>query len=303
MEIGFAVPLSGSWATTDNIATTAERAEAAGYHSLWTFQRLLSPVGDDGEQLLPAQYRSVQDPLAVLAYLAGRTTKPRLGVAIVNLPFYAPIVLAKALTTIDHLSNGRLDAGLGIGWMPQELEAVGMSSKERGRRAEDFLACLDTIWTDEVVEHHGPYYDVPPSKVEPKPIQAPRPPILLGGTAEAALQRAGRLADGWISSSQADLSKIDESIDVVKQAAIAAGRDPDALRFICRGVVKVRSGERGPLTGSFDDIRSDLADLATKGITETFIDLNFDNEVASPDLDPSESMEKAIEVLDALAPG
>ena len=303
MDLGFAVPISGAWATPENIVELAQRAEELGYRSLWTFQRLLVAVDADDRPTLPPQYQSVEDPLAVLAFLAGVTTRPRLGVAIVNLPFVAPIVLAKQLTTIDRLSGGRLDAGFGLGWSPEEFAAAGVSPEQRGARAEEHLACLRAIWTDDIVEVDGPRYRVPRSRVEPKPVQRPHPPVLLGGAAPAALRRIGRIADGWISSSQADLARIDESIAVVRDAAVAAGRDPDPLRFVCRGVVKVREGERGPLTGSLDEIRSDLADLATKGVTETFVDLNFDPEIGSPDADPQDSMRRAREVLEALAPG
>jgi probable F420-dependent oxidoreductase len=301
VQLGFAVPVSGSWASPANCSEIARKAEELGYTSLWTFQRLLSPLDGDAPLLAP-QYRSVHDPLTTLAYLAGQTTTVRLGVAVVNMPFYAPIVLAKSLTTIDHLSDGRLDAGLGIGWSPHEFEAVGVPLAERGVRAEDFLRCLHAIWTDEVVEYEGKFYRVPRARVDPKPVQKPHPPVLLGGTAEAALHRAGRVADGWISGSREDLSRIDEPIAIVRRAAVEAGRDPEKLRFICRGVVRVRAGERGPLVGSFDDIRADLTDLATKGITETFIDLNFDPEIGSPDADPAVSMHRAHEVLEALAP-
>ncbi|HEV3496087.1 MAG TPA: LLM class flavin-dependent oxidoreductase, partial [Actinomycetes bacterium] len=138
MRLGFAVPVSGSWATPANCVRIAVRAEELGYSSLWTFQRLLSPLDGDAPTLAP-QYRSVLDPLAVLAFLAGRTTTARLGVAVVNMPYYAPIVLAKQLATIDILSEGRLDVGLGLGWLPPELEAAGASTARRGPRGEDFL--------------------------------------------------------------------------------------------------------------------------------------------------------------------
>lgn len=302
MLLGFALPVSGSWATPANCTEVATRAEELGYASLWTFQRLLSPLDGDGPVLAPS-YRSVLDPLAVLAYVAGRTTRARLGVAVVNAPYYAPVVLAKLLTTIDRLSDGRLDVGLGIGWLPQELEAVGVPAGRRGARTEDFIRCLRAIWTDDIVEYDGPSYRVPRSRVEPKPLQRPHPPILLGGTAELALQRAGRLAAGWISSSRADLTRIDESVAVVCGAAVAAGRDPDELRFVCRGVAKVRSDERAPLVGSLDDIRADLHDLAAKGITETFVDLNFDPDIGSTEADPEVSMRRARQVMEALAPG
>ncbi len=301
MLLGFGLPVSGSWATPANWVRIATRAEALGYSSLWTFQRLLSPLEADAPMLAPP-YRSVHDPLAVLAHVAGHTTRVRLGVAVVNMPYYAPIVLAKLLTTLDHASEGRLDAGLGIGWLPPELEAAGTSTARRGARAEDYLRCLRSIWTDDVVDYRGEFYRVPRCRVDPKPLQHPHPPVLLGGGADAALERAGRAADGWISSSRADLSRIDESIDKVRAGAVAAGRDPAALRFVCRGVVRLRTGERGPLTGSLDDVRADLADLAAKGITETFVDLNFDPEIGSPEADPAASMARAEEILEALAP-
>ncbi len=301
MLLGFGLPVSGSWATPANWVRIATRAEALGYSSLWTFQRLLSPLDADAPTLAP-QYRSVHDPLAVLAHVAGHTTRVRLGVAVVNMPYYAPIVLANLLTTLDHASEGRLDAGLGIGWLPPELEAAGTSTARRGARAEDFLRCLRAIWTDEIVDYRGEFYRVPRSRVDPKPLQQPHPPVLLGGGADAALERAGRAADGWISSSRADLARIDESIDKVRAGAVAAGRDPAPLRFVCRGVVRLRTGDRGPLTGSLDDVRSDLADLAAKGITETFVDLNFDPEIGSPEADPAASMARAEEILEALAP-
>ena len=302
MLTGFALPVSGSWATPANCRRIATRAEALGYASLWTFQRLLSPVDAAGGPALDPQYRSVLDPLAVLAYVAGHTATARLGVAIVNMPYYPPIVLAKMLTTLDHLSGGRLDAGLGIGWLGPELEAVGMTAAQRGARAEDYLRCLRSIWTDDVVDYRGDFYCVPRSRVDPKPVQRPHPPVLLGGGAERALRRAGRTAAGWVSSSRADLTRIDTSIATVRLGATEAGRDPGALRFVCRGVAKVRAGERAPLTGSLDEIRSDLTELAAKGVTETFIDLNFDPQIGSPDADAGESMRRAEEVLEALAP-
>jgi probable F420-dependent oxidoreductase len=307
MLLGFAVPASGSWATPANAVHVGRRAEDLGYSSLWTFQRLLSPVDDQNRPVLDPQYRSVHDPLITLAYLAGHTAAARLGVAVVNLPFYSPIVLAKLLTTLDHVSNGRLDVGLGIGWLPEELEAVGMSPKRRGRRADEYLRCMRTIWSERIVEHTGEFYRLARSLVDPKPLQRPHPPLLLGGTAEAALRRAGRLADGWISSSRADLRHIGQSIAVVRQAAVDAGRDPDTLRFICRGVVRRGASggghPRAPLTGSFDDIRADLAELAGQGVTETFVDLNFDPHIGSPDADPAAAMARGEEVLEALAPG
>lgn len=303
MELGCAVPVSGSWATTDAIAEVAAWAEELGYRSLWSFQRLLAPIDAAGEHQLDPQYRSVHDPLGVLAYLAGTTRDVRLGVAVVNAPFYSPILLAKSLTTIDHLSGGRLDAGLGLGWLQQEFEAAGAPYDHRGARLEDFVRCLHAIWTEGVVEYEGPYYRVPRARVDPKPLQRPHPPILFGARAPGALRRAGRMATGWVSASRADVATFADSIAVVKDAASRAGRDPGSLRFVCRAAVKVRDGERAPLTGSLAEIAADLALLSDSGMTEAFIDLNFDPLVASPDADPGAALQHARRVLEALAPG
>jgi probable F420-dependent oxidoreductase len=300
VKIGFALPVSGSWATPDTIAHVAGRAEELGYHSLWTFQRLLSPVdGSWGEM-----YRSVHDPLVTLGYAAAMTRRARLGVAVVNLPFVTPALLAKQSTTVDILSGGRLDLGLGLGWADEEFIASGVSKRHQGRRADEFIAVLKALWTDEVAAHEGEFYRVPAARMEPKPVQRPHPPILLGGTVPAALRRAGRLTDGWVSSSRADLDRIGESIEIVRAAAVEAGRDPAALRFVCRGVVRVGATEtpRRRLTGTIEQIASDLEPVAAQGVTELFVDLNFDPRVGSPDADADESRRRADEVLEALAP-
>src|SRR5947209_6286362 len=185
MKMGFGIPVSGSWATPANIVEIARQAERLGYDSLWSFQRTLYPADDS----IPMPYRSVHDPVAVSAYLAAVTERVRIGIAIVNLPFYAPLVLAKMLTSIDVLSNGRLDAGLGLGWNADEFAAAGVPMERRGARAEEFLDVLRTIWTTDPVEYHGEFYEVPRGRVDPRPVQRPHPPILLGGSAEPALRR------------------------------------------------------------------------------------------------------------------
>ncbi len=296
MKLGCGIPVSGAWAGPDAIVHVSRRAEDLGYHSVWTFSRLLSDVDN---QLAPV-YRSVLDPLVTLAYAAAVTERVRLGVAVVNLPFLSPALLAKQATTIDILSRGRLDLGLGLGWSDAEYAASNTTKARAGKRAEEYVRVLRTLWTEEIVEHDGEFYRVPPSRQDPKPVRPPA--ILLGGTAPAALRRAGRIADGWISSSRADLTTIGESVQVIKQAATAAGRDPEALRFICRGVVKLGEESGAPLTGDADKIRADLADLDAQGITEVFLDFNFDPRIGAPDVAADAALELADATLDALKP-
>ena len=234
MKIGFGAPVSGAWATPENLARFAARAEQAGYASLWSFQRLLVPEGSGMDPV----YQSVLDPMAALAYAAAGTSRIRLGVAVVNLPFVSPAYLAKQAATVDILSGGRLDLGLGIGWMPEEFAATGASMARRGARAAEYVAVLRRLWADDPVEFSGELYEIPRASVAPKPVQPGGPPILLGGLARPALERAGRIADGWVTSSRTDLSRIAEGVGVIRAAAAAAGRDPDAMRIVCRGVVR-----------------------------------------------------------------
>lgn len=305
MKIGFGAPVSGAWATPGNLGRFAARAEDLGYDSLWSFQRLLVPA----EGNIDPVYRSVLDPLLALTFAAARTSRIRLGVALVNLPFVTPVHLAKQAATLDVLSGGRFDLGLGIGWSPAEFTASGVTQARRGARAEEFLAALHTLWADDVSRFDGEFYTVPPSRTAPKPVQHPAPPVLLGGVAQAALRRAGRLADGWMSRSGANLATISEDIAVVRAAAEEAGKDPSAVRIVCRGVVRAgdsgvsgKDGERLRLSGSYSQIREDAAWLGEQGVTELFYDLNWDPKIGTPDADPAEAVRRAEEILEALAP-
>ena len=137
-------------------------------------------------------------------------------------------------------------------------------------------------------------------------MQQPHPPLLLGGGAERALRRAGRIADGWISSSRADLRTIGTSITTVRTAARDAGRDADALRFVVRGVVRLTTkdtaADRKPLQGSADQVRADLDQLAGAGATEVFLDLNWDPRTVSDDVDEAGGLANAERTIVALAP-
>ncbi len=306
MRIGFGAPVSGAWATPGNLAGFAAQAEALGYASLWTFQRLIVPQGSAMEPV----YHSVLDPLVAAGYAAAVTSRIRLGVAVVNMPYLAPAYLAKQAATVDVLSSGRLDLGLGLGWMPEEFAAAGATMAGRGARTAEYIEVMRRLWAGGVAEFSGEFYTLPAGRMAPEPVQRPGPPILLGGTVPRALERAGRLADGWVTSSRTDLSRIAEGVQAVRAAAQHAGRDPAAIRIICRGVVRwgtpmtvPEGGGRLLLSGSFDDIRGDTRWLAEQGVTEVFYDLNWDPLVGAPDADPAGAAARATEILNGLAPG
>jgi probable F420-dependent oxidoreductase len=305
MRIGFGAPVSGAWATPDSLGRFAALAETAGYGSLWTFQRLLVPEGSAMDPV----YHSVLDPMVALGYAAAVTERIRLGVAVVNMPYLSPAYLAKQAASVDVLSAGRLDLGLGLGWMPEEFALTGAAMAGRGTRAAEYIEVLRRLWAGGVAEFHGEYYTIPAGRVAPVPVQRPGPPILLGGMVPRALRRAGQLSNGWLTSSRADLTRIGDSIAVVKEAAEEAGRDPAEIRVVCRGVVRwgapvtvPEGGGRLPLSGGFDDIRADTEQLAQRGVTEVFYDLNWDPLVGAPDADPAGAAARAEEILEGLAP-
>jgi probable F420-dependent oxidoreductase len=302
MDIGFGAAVAGAWATPRNLAELARRAERLGYRSLWTFQRLLTPAG---AKLAPT-YRSVLDPMVSLGYLAAATSTIRLGVAVVNHPFQSPLLLAKQAATVDVLSGGRLDLGIGSGWLAEEFTGSGASMAERGARADEFVAAVRALWGGSG-GYQGTFFTIPAARQDPPPVQRPGPPILIGGMSRAAMERAGRIGDGWVTASSADLSVIAESAKVVQSAARAAGRSP--ARIVCRGVVRPgtpkvskTTGKRVLLTGSYEQIREDIRWLESCGVTEVFYDLNFDPVVGDPAADEGKAVLRASEILEALAP-
>jgi len=299
MLISCGLPVSGGWASPALLVRFAALAEDLGYRGLWAFQRLLVGVG---QEMAPV-YQSVLDPMIALSYAAARTERIRLGVAVINLPYVSPVVLAKQAASLDVLSGGRFDLGLGTGWSEPEFVATGSDPNPRGRRTEEYLAVLRALWTDQVAAFDGDLYQLPPASMAPKPISPSGPPILLGGTADVALRRAGRLAAGWVSSSRASFDAIARGVQIVRRAAEESGRDPDDLRIVVRGTVQAgeRSDDR-PLSGDWAQIRAGAERYAQAGVTELFYDLNWDPLIGGPDADPARAADRAAEIITALAP-
>ena len=203
MKLGIALPQIGQWATPENIVKVAQHAEGLGYNSLWVLERLLWPLKPkkpypatpDGS--LPRQYQYVLDPIVSLTYAAANTHRIRLGTSVLIMPYHTPILLSKQLSTLDVISAGRLDCGLGAGWSEDEYDASNTPYENKGDRADEFLKCLKVIWTDDEPEFHGRFYQLPKSKVNPKPVQKPHPPITIGGFNPGVFRRAVTLGDGY----------------------------------------------------------------------------------------------------------
>jgi probable F420-dependent oxidoreductase len=313
MQLGFCLPFAGSWATPDNQVTVARRAEELGYSSLWTAQRLLFPLEPRNDYPSapggpwPAPFEHVVDPIVSLAHVAGVTRRIRLGTATLLALYVPPVVLAKQLATLDAVCDGRLDVGLSLGWSQDEYEACGVPFRERGARLDEYLRCLHALWGPDPVEFSGRFYSVPRSLFQPKPRQRPRPPILVGGYAEATVRRAATLGDGYLGGN-VPLANVEPLVGRLRSATADAGREPSALRIVCRGAVRLSDSpqpgdDRRPLWGSVDQIRGDVARYRDAGLDELFFELNFDPQIGSPDADPKASMATALRLLEALAPG
>jgi probable F420-dependent oxidoreductase len=204
-------------------------ADALGFESVWLPEHLVFPVamsrspypGEDHPPVPPET--PVFDCFAYLAFLAGKTGHVRLGTHVYNLGLRHPFVAARAVQTLDVVSGGRAEIGIGAGWLESEWRAAGVDFSTRGRRLDEAISVCQRLWTEPVVEHHGRFFDFDAVMFEPKPVQRPWPPLLIGGESEAALRRAAHLADGWIGM-QHTLESAAASITRLRELRTDAGR-------------------------------------------------------------------------------
>ncbi|MER7732697.1 TIGR03619 family F420-dependent LLM class oxidoreductase [Streptomyces erythrochromogenes] len=282
MRIGFSVPQFGPFADPGLAARMCTELEALGCHSLWVADRLLSPLvppqGYAGGKPMPLRYGTHLDPLLALGVAAAATERVRLGSSTLNALWQPPLVLARALTTLDLISRGRLDVGIGLGWMREEYEAAGVPWQGRGARLEETLDVLDAVWGSDPVVHTGPLWTIPESTVLPKPLQAPRPPVLLGGFSPPALERVGRRADGWLAASM-PLPYFTGLWAVAVEAAERAGRDPAGLRRVFRVNPEVTGAEAAPEEahhrGTVRQICDHLGTMCAAETDEVLVDLQL----------------------------
>lgn len=206
----------GSNVDPEVLVRRAQSAEAAGVESLWVGDHVVVPVGDgDDDRRLEA--------LTALGYLAAVTTQVRLAVGVIVLPQRQPLLLAKQLTTLDRLSSGRLVVGVGVGHLKPELEALGVEPSERASRTEEALAVLRAVWADEVTSFDGRWTSYAELAQRPLPQQRPHPPLVLGGHAQAALERAARCGDGWFGWERTP-EQVAETVDRLSALRAAGGR-------------------------------------------------------------------------------
>ncbi|MGV0850254.1 TIGR03619 family F420-dependent LLM class oxidoreductase [Mycolicibacterium phlei] len=272
--LGFALPQYGPSARAD-IVRFAAAAEQMGADSLWVGDRLITPVdptvGYAGSDTIPEQFRTGFDPFIALALAAAVTERVALGASVLVAPWYAPAVLARQLTALDVASGGRLRPGFGIGWSPEEFAAAGAPFRRRGAQLDEMLDALDAIWTANPASHDGEHWTLPPSWIDLKPVQSPRPPFYLSAMTPASLKRVGQRADGWLPVAMVPGFVMPEVLTMQRQtideAARAAGRDPADIDTVVR--INVSAG------ASPDDVAEAVRVLADGGYHDVFVDLMY----------------------------
>lgn len=220
-------------------------AEKLGYESVWLPEHLVFPTemdgspfpGDDHPPVPPGT--PVFDAFAYLSYLAGRTRRIRLGTNVYLLGLRHPFVAARAVQTLDIVSDGRAEVGIGAGWLREEWTAAGLDPATRGRRLDEALSVCKRLWTEEVVEHRGDFYEFAPVMFEPKPVQRPHPPVHAGGESQAALRRAARSCNGWLGLHHT-LESVAAPIAELTSLRAAFGRSHEPFEIIVGATIETR---------------------------------------------------------------
>jgi probable F420-dependent oxidoreductase len=205
--------------------------EDNGFESIWLPEHLVFPAempptypySDTGYPPVTPD-TPTYDPWVVHAYLAAATRRIRFATNIFILPLRHPLQTARSVVTLDRLSGGRVTLGIGVGWLQDEFDYLGLNFADRGRRTDAAITALRRIWTEDVIEVHDGQFDFGPVKFQPKPLQQPGIPIEVGGTSPPALRRAGRLGDGWIEYGSVDLDEFRARLTIVEAARRQAGR-------------------------------------------------------------------------------
>jgi len=280
VKLGFSLPMAGPSATPEGIAIVARRAEELGYDSLWTWERLLVPLKPQTPYIgtadghYPDYFPRAMDPLDVLTFAAAHTSRIRLGTSVLVMGHYHPLPFARRCATIDVLSGGRLDVGLGQGWSKDEHDAMGVAMKDRARRADEFLDVIKKAWTEKVVEYQGEFFQIPPSYIDLKPIQKPHPPVYLAAYAPGSMKRIATSANGWTPVG-VPIAAMSGMLQSIKEMASAAGRDPAEIKLVVRANVHITEeplDERFPYVGSWEQVLSDIEETRRIGADELFID-------------------------------
>ena len=298
MKYGFTIPGRGPLASPDTLLRIARHGEELGFDSIQTGDHILVPKDidstypytDNGEFPGLSSGSSLEQ-LTLLAFLAGQTSNIRLVTSVLIVPHRNPLVAAKTLATLDVLSKGRLVVGIGVGWMKEEFEALGLPPfEERGAVTNEYLRIFKELWTSDNPSYTGKYCSFSNINFLPKPVQKPHPPLWVGGESMAAVRRAAELCDGWYpigSNPQFPMGTPDLLSEKLKRLHIETekfNRDPSEVNLIYRthdydlSDARVSDTERNFFTGSADQIASDIRRYEETGVGYMVMDFGRNNQ-------------------------
>lgn len=273
MRFGYSIPGNQGFEDAGELVKLGEMAEALGFDSVWASEHLFHSayIADRLDN------RPYYEPLTILTAIAVRTERVRLGTSVLVLPWHDPPRLGKTAATLDQLSGGRLDLGVGVAMTKDEFENLGVDFATRGRRTDEILGALQALWTQETPSFEGAFYRYGGQKFSPKPKQKPYPPILVGGSSKAALRRTARFGDGWHTLRQTP-QQIRAALPELFELTEKEGRDPSALKISIS--IPVQFGddasrrppeERTSLKGPPDAIAETIQAFADAGVHEMSI--------------------------------
>ena len=293
MGLGCVYANRGAMATPAHLLRFAQTSEALGFDAIWTSDHIVVPTNvqsfypyhPEGQMpFVPSE--PYWEPLVVLTYLAAVTQRVRLGTSVLILPYRNPIFMAKALATLDVLSQGRITLGVGVGWMEEEFKALGLDTyARRGAYSDECLRIFRTLWTEADPVFDGEFHQFANLKCEPKPVQAGGIPIWVGGHTPQAIRRAARLGDGWqpiVQRPPADLppEELRVKIAALHELAEAHGRQPQSIALALGAAVQFSDGPRaGYFRGSVAQIVEGIQQYQEIGVQ----DFRFDFPSASPE--------------------
>ena len=286
MKYGFTMPGRGPLATPERLGIIARKGEEFGFDALLTGDHILVPKNisspypyTEGGEFPGSSSGESMEQITLLSYIAGQTSKIRLVTSVLIVPHRNPLIAAKSLATLDVLSGGRLVVGVGVGWMREEFEALGLPPfEERGAVTDEYIRAFKVLWTEDSPHFEGKYISFDDITFLPKPVQKPHPPIWVGGESRPALRRTAELADGWYplgSNPTFPMGTPDElqaGLDRLAQYAQRFDRDPKTIETIYRThrfeLTKDAGGaDRLPFVGDADQIAGDIRLYQDMGVT------------------------------------
>ena len=291
MKYGFTLPGRGHLATPERLGIIARKGEEFGFDTLLTGDHILVPKNissvypyTEGGEFPGSGSGESMEQITLLSYIAGQTSKIRLVTSVLIVPHRNPLIAAKSLATLDLLSEGRLVVGVGVGWMREEFQALGLPPfEERGAVTDEYIRAFKVLWTEDDPHFEGKYISFDDITFLPKPVQKPHPPIWVGGESRPALRRTAELADGWYplgsnpTFPMGTPEQLKAGLERLAGYAERFGRDPSTIETIYRThqfeLLKQAGGpDRLPFVGDADQIAGDIRQYQDMGVTSMIWD-------------------------------